>query len=249
VAPKVPPPFPVVAPPTSGKSNPPIPHVEVSKEVSEPEPPPAPGKPPAARKKVFTYLGLTILIGVAVAYWFYRDIVGPVELEPAREKAVRPPGEKAPAPRPPSPKSADAPPAGAAPGPVTKVQDVLKAREDSGQSQIEFGDSTATATPLPATRPAAVSTQLAPGIAATMQVEAAAEASAAFKSFVANARITAVLGGGTDGPSSRAIVNGRLTRIGETVDARLGISLEHIDEAQRQLVFKDRSGATVARKY
>jgi hypothetical protein len=45
------------------------------------------------------------------------------------------------------------------------------------------------------------------------------------------------------------MINGRLTRTGETVDSALGISFDSIDADRKQLLFKDRTGATVTRKY
>jgi hypothetical protein len=83
------------------------------------------------------------------------------------------------------------------------------------------------------------------GITATTEVEVAAEASAAFRSFVANAKI----GGVFQGNPPRALVNGRTTRAGETVDGGLGIMFDGIDAERKLIIFKDKSGATVARKY
>ena len=40
-----------------------------------------------------------------------------------------------------------------------------------------------------------------------------------------------------------------MSRSGETVDVGLGIIFEGVDPVKRHLLFKDKSGATVARKY
>jgi hypothetical protein len=86
-------------------------------------------------------------------------------------------------------------------------------------------------------------TSVAPGLAATL--EAVAEASAAFRTFVANARVSGVF----QGNPSRAVINGKLARVGETVDANLGITFAGVETERRNLIFKDKSGATVSRKY
>jgi hypothetical protein len=45
------------------------------------------------------------------------------------------------------------------------------------------------------------------------------------------------------------MINGRLTRAGEVVDLPLGITFNGVDAQRRQLVFQDRSGATVSRRF
>jgi hypothetical protein len=55
---------------------------------------------------------------------------------------------------------------------------------------------------------------VAPGVAASAQVEATPEAAASFRTFVANAKVSGVF----QGPPTRAMINGRLTRAGEVVD-------------------------------
>jgi hypothetical protein len=61
--------------------------------------------------------------------------------------------------------------------------------------------------------------------------------------IVANVRVSSVMSGATP----KALINGRLVRAGDTVDAGLGIIFDGVKG--NQLVFKDRSGATVQRRY
>jgi len=89
-------------------------------------------------------------------------------------------------------------------------------------------------------------TALSPGLVATTDLEAAAEATPAFRSFVANAKVS---GAGIMQGTPRAFINDRLTRGGEMVDPGLGVTFETIDAERRLLIFKDRSGAIVSRKY
>jgi hypothetical protein len=102
----------------------------------------------------------------------------------------------------------------------------------------------ATSTPRPAARPMTTTT-IAPGVAATAHVEAGAEASAAFRTFVASAKVSGVF----QGPPTRAMINGRLTRTGEVIDAALGITFNGVDSPRRHLLFVDRTGAIVTRRF
>lgn len=135
---------------------------------------------------------------------------------------------------------------------INKAQDALAARRANGQARVDA----AVNGEEPPERPAApkqpapkaaqtVTTSVAPGVTATTALEAASEASPAFRSFVANARVSGVF----QGSPPRAVINGKLTRVGEAVDSGLGITFEGIDATGHNLVFKDRSGATVLRRF
>jgi hypothetical protein len=143
---------------------------------------------------------------------------------------------------------------------INKAQDAVTARRDSGQARVDAllnGEeppakpATAApkaAAPAPATAPrtGGVSTAIAPGItASSSDIESAAEASPAFRAFVAAAKITGLF----QGASPRVMLNSRLTRVGDTVDNTLGITFEGYDAVKKQLIFKDKSGATVYRRY
>ena len=145
---------------------------------------------------------------------------------------------------------------------INKAQDAIAARRAGGQARIDaaaagedapdrpFGPApTAPISPeKSAPRPAASSTTvttIAPGVTATTQVDAAPEASPAFRSFVANAKVSGVF----QGNPARAVINGRLVRSGDVVDGSLGVHFDGIDNDRRQLVFKDKSGATVSRRF
>lgn len=104
--------------------------------------------------------------------------------------------------------------------------------------------SASTAPKAPQPKMASTTTEIAPGVTATSsEVQAAPEATAAFRTFVVNLRIT----GFVAGSSPKALINGRLIRVGETVDSSLGITFVGVKDDQ--LLFKDKSGATVTRRY
>jgi hypothetical protein len=145
---------------------------------------------------------------------------------------------------------------------IDKAQEAIAARRASGQSRIDAAsigedlpDKPVAPPPAPAAPPPRAATPrsaahsttstIAPGVAATAQVEAAPEASAPFRTFVANAKVSGVF----QGPPTRAMINGRLIRSGELVDPGLGITFTGVDSTRRQLIFQDKSGATVSRRF
>jgi hypothetical protein len=67
----------------------------------------------------------------------------------------------------------------------------------------------------------------------------------AFRAWIESARVTGVI----TGTSPKAIINGRLVRPGDMIDAGEGIALDSIDAANKQLVFRSRSGATATKSY
>jgi len=267
-APKVPPPFPVVAPPKSGKTTPPIPHVSVKTDVPEAE---KEASTPAAnaggkRKLILLVGGLAALLVVGGGGFFaYTKLMAPEPAPPpVVKKAVAPaPVVKAPTP---APAGSGTAPVGtgtpsASPGTgeqiahmpanaINKAKDALKARDSSGQTRpdggagTDLGDKPA----APAGPVTKSSTGMAPigrGVSASIPIEAAADASAEFRSFVALMKVSGVF----QGSPARAFINGRLARAGEMVEANLGITFSSVDAERRQLVFKDKSGAIVTRKY
>ncbi len=146
---------------------------------------------------------------------------------------------------------------------INQAQGAVAARAASGQSRIDplaagqdvpekpaAGNSGGVATAKGdglANKPAATaSATLARGVSATSsEVAAVAEASPAFRTFVANAKITGVI----QGSPAKIILNGRLARAGDVVESALGVVFESIDSEKKQLVFKDKAGAVVTRKY
>lgn len=72
-----------------------------------------------------------------------------------------------------------------------------------------------------------------------------AVASVAFRAWVQSVRITGVVGG----ESPRAIINGRLVRPGDIVDASAGVVFDALDMDEKQLVFRDQTGITLNKGY
>ena len=256
---------------------PPIPHVSVKSEVQEPqkEIPAGKPKPGGKRKLVLAGAGLVALLMVGVGGYFgvqkYLAPPPPPPAPPAKAKTAPPAA-------PPKPTAATTPTPGAPavtnaqPTPsdtlnkiahtpanaINKAKDAVAARGASGQSDLNaagVGDGLADKPAAPADAPAPAGapaskaatamTPIGRGISASTEVEATVEASPAFRSFVTNAKISGVF----QGTPSRAFINGRLARAGETVDANLGIIFHSVDAERKQLVFKDKSGASVVRKY
>jgi cytoskeletal protein RodZ len=142
---------------------------------------------------------------------------------------------------------------------INKAQGAIETRRASGQARIDAASigedlpdrpaaTAAAADPAAksaATPTATTTTSVAPNVTATTAVVAAPEASAPFRSYVANAKVSGVF----QGTPARVVINGKLTRAGDVVDPGLGIVFDGIDSGRRHLVFKDQSGATVSRRF
>ena len=149
--------------------------------------------------------------------------------------------------------------------PVDDAQDeaaALRGGEQSGPDGIPVGDDPtgqqSLRTPLPgepggrpspAKNPAlnksSASAALAPGVSVTTEIRASRDASHAFRSFVAEAKVTGVF----QGSPARAFINGRLSRADTLVEEGLGITFVDVDTENRVLIFKDRFGAQVTKAY
>jgi hypothetical protein len=275
---KAPPPFPVVAPPKTGKTAPPIPHVSVKTELPEPEVPES-AAVTAANAKAIAKKKRTVLIGAGLAaalvcgglsYFAVRMFLTP-EPPPPPPPAAK---AKAPAPSPtvavvstPAPAPA-APTAAATPGSIAhipanainKAKAAVDARNASGQSNV---DSALTGDPIadkPAigtgASPASKAPVARPAATAKTAVTAGVSATTELEQAAVEASpefrsyvANAKIAGVFQGSPARALINGRMARTGEMVEPSLGITFEGYDPAKRHLSFKDKSGAVVVRKY
>lgn len=67
----------------------------------------------------------------------------------------------------------------------------------------------------------------------------------AFRAFVVHLRVSGVF----QGEPARALLNGKMCRVGDIVDPGMEIKLVRIEPATKQLVFQDMTGATMPRRY
>lgn len=281
----MPPQFPVVAPPATGKTTPSIPHISATAEPTVEEPPPAfkSAKPPQKNLIVIVSGLAALLVLGGGGFFVWTTYLSPTPPPPPPPVAAKP---KPPAPAAtPAPAPAGTTPAATAPAPnpgpqtpsdtlnalakapvnaINKAQGVVDARRTSDQTRVDALTSgedlpakpakpaTTPTTPPPgapavADKPAVrTSGSIAPGVSATIaDVEAVPDATPAFRTFVANAKITGVIGG----TPPKVLLNGRLMRAGESVETALGITFDGIDPDRKLLIFKDKSGAIVTRKY
>ena len=72
-----------------------------------------------------------------------------------------------------------------------------------------------------------------------------AQPSVEFRTWVSRVSVSGV----RVGDDARAFVSGRLVRAGMTVDHRMGIVFSHIDTDNRLLMFRDKAGAMVGKRY
>jgi len=140
--------------------------------------------------------------------------------------------------------------AGRRSGEQSRVDAILNGDEPTGQRALrtplpgELGGRPAPAK-TPTLNKASASAALAPGVSVTTEISASRDASQAFRSFVAEAKVTGVF----QGSPARAFINGRLSRAGTLVEEGLGITFVDVDTENRVLIFKDRFGAQVTKAY
>jgi hypothetical protein len=121
-------------------------------------------------------------------------------------------------------------------------------RDDASSVPEESAASSRKAAPKPVEKdvaPVTSTTQLAPGLTVTTTAKVEGDASPAFRSWVAQARVSGVF----QGTPARILINGRTVTEGDLVDDALAITFNGIDAAAHTLVFRDRTGATVVRKF
>jgi len=135
---------------------------------------------------------------------------------------------------------------------IAKARDVVAAHNASLEEPVNEVMADNTPTPPVEKPPAEVSvaaisqTKISQGITVTTTTMlSAVEASPAFQSFVADVRINGVF----QGSPARALLNGRTYKEGEIVEPTLGISFAGVEPDEKQIVFRDPSGAIVKRKY
>jgi cytoskeletal protein RodZ len=257
---KAPPPFPVVAPPVALKGTPPpsAPVAPAADLSDDSESSSAAAAPRKNSKAVVIGLAAVIVLGAGYFGWKY---FMPQKATPAPTPTVKSTPPPAPVPKSdpaPTPSETLNKLAHAPKNAIDQAQEAIATRRASGQARIDAASigedlpdqprppaAGSSQPPKAAPKATTTTTTIAPNVSATTKMEAAPEATAPFRSFVANAKVSGVF----QGSPARAVINGKLTRAGDVADPGLGITFEGIDSERRQLVFKDKTGATVSRRF
>ena len=199
-----------------------------------------------------------LLLLAAGGFFAWQSFSTPAAAPPAAKGTPPKPAAATPAPTAPgtSPKTSTTPAPNLAHIPasaIDKANAAVAAHTNGVQATNEITTpATPSAAPTEPARPVVkpvpvgqgtVTTEIAPGVSTSSQITSAAEASPAVRAFVANLKIS----GFVSGPSPRALINGRLVHVGETIDSNLGVTFDGVKGDQ--LIFKDRAGATVHRRY
>lgn len=200
-------------------------------------------------KKIFLAAAGVLLIGAAAVFIFYMQEPAPPPLPAPVAKKTGPANPATP--------SATLNQLAAVPGQaIGKANQVIAARGEKdreGASAVlatedvpAAPDASTSRPPSPKTAPVTSTAQLAPGVTATTVISDVSEAaSAAFRAWVANARINGVF----QGDPPRALINGRTFRSGQIVDPSLGIVFDGLQADGKSIVFRDGTGATVTRRF
>jgi hypothetical protein len=237
------------------KYPPPIPHMRAPGAVSEEEIAKVKLPPPLKKKRkklqlILIAVGAVLVLAGAGYFVYIKFLVPPPPPPPVVKKPTAP--------------------AAKPPAPTTTATSVLKNIVDAPGKLIDDGkqaiaqhradaqdrvDAAAVGTDAPdkaapqkqPEAPVATATsQLAPGVTATTAVnEVAGGASAAFRTWVANAQISGVF----QGDPPRILLNHKLYHSGQVVDDGLGITFDGIDPKSGLIVFRDKSGMTVSRHF
>lgn len=205
-------------------------------------------RPPRKPTLILLLLLLVLILGGGgYAVWaIYLDVPEPEAL------LVRRPVAPAPAPAPaPANVVQGAEPQSTAGQLIAKARDAVAAHNANLEEPVN--EVMADSPILPREKPpvevsvAAISqSKISQGITATTTtILSTVEASPAFQSFVAEMRINGVF----QGSPARALINGRTYNEGEIVEPTLGISFAGVEPDEKQIVFRDPSGAIVKRKY
>jgi hypothetical protein len=240
-------------------------------DKAPPPPPKVPAKLPTdtvkKQKTVMMMAGLAVVLVLAAAGFFAWKAF----MKPAPEPApAQPVTKSAPADKPAAvtPSETLNQIAAMPKAMVDKAQEAVAARRGNEQERVDavlegkeppadrflntplpgqLGDKPAAQTAAPPTQTyVKTESQLAPGIkVTTSDLMANAPVSDEFRAFVSAARINGVF----QGNPPRALINGCTIRAGESADTILGIVFDSVDPDKKTITFKDRTGATITRKY
>ncbi|MEY3773332.1 MAG: hypothetical protein RLZZ129_112 [Verrucomicrobiota bacterium] len=227
-------------------------------------PPPVKRPPPAAalKKKLMVLGGIAAGLLVGGGLYFAWEMYGP---KPAAGVPVAP-GATVAKPAAVTPSEALNQLAAMPGAMIDNAQNAVTARRDREQDRIDavaegedIPERRFLDTPLPgqlgekpaepAAKPVGTEAQIAPGVRATTwvspaQIASTAQASQEFRNYVAGLTISGIFWG----TPTRALINGRTYRAGDTIDPVQGIVLLEADSTAKVLIFQDRTGATVSRK-
>jgi hypothetical protein len=195
-------------------------------------------------------VGLTfVIISIGVGGFYSYRIFFPAETPDMRIRRLNPIKPALPGTAKPAGTDANAKAGSAAgvPGDKASTLTVTVPKVDAGASSDD--DTTLTPTPTPLSSIAesvmgqsSISKDVTVG---NTPIDAAPAASAAFRSFVANANV----GGVYQGSPAKALINGTVAREGQVLDSALGIAFERIDASRKIIYFKDYTGAEVSKNY
>jgi hypothetical protein len=215
----------------------------------------APPKAPASAIKADKWLaGIVLFVLVLVAAFYGIRLLikaNPKGQAHAATPAPTAPVASQPAPAHITPKLVEKP-VSAAGKAIAKARDVVAAQDkfekEQGVASVLEEPTVPTApntspTPNSATVPASVEASI-PTPAVT-QPEPPPPASEAFRNYIISLRVSGVF----QGENARALLNGKMYHLGDTLDPVRKIAFYKIDADAKQLIFRDDTGAVVSRHY
>jgi len=133
---------------------------------------------------------------------------------------------------------------------IAKARDVVAAHDkmekEQGVTSILEEPSATAATQVPVSASAApAKTELPAAVPVAAQPEPPPEPSAAFRDYVTHLKVSGVF----QGEPARALINGKMVRLGDVLEPNRKIELYKIDPDAKQLIFRDATGAIMPRHY
>jgi len=190
--------------------------------------------------------GLVLFVLVLVVAFFGLHALTRAHPKPSAHAAAPSPAapvDPQPAPAPSAPKLVDNP-SSAAGKAIAKAREVVAANDKLEKEQgVTAVLEESSATPVPPSADATESTKV---VAAPVEPPVPPpQPSEVFKQFVVDMRISGIF----QGDPPRALVNGKMYRLGDVLEPNRKIELYKIDAEGKQLIFRDFTGATVLRRY
>ncbi|ATC63875.1 hypothetical protein CMV30_07895 [Nibricoccus aquaticus] len=132
---------------------------------------------------------------------------------------------------------------------IAKAQNAVSAHEAAmtqpANEVMDTGSSSLPAAVTPAVPAPAAVVEVKPVPVPEPVAAPRPEPGANFKAFVVNLKINGVF----QGENARAMLNNKMYRLGETVDAKLGIVFLRLEPEEKRIVFEDSRGAIMSRRY
>jgi hypothetical protein len=129
---------------------------------------------------------------------------------------------------------------------IARAQNAVAAHDTAHVERVNEALAAAGTAPSAAIAPAPVEMKSVPAAEPPARTSASRpEPGPGFKTYVVNLKVNGVF----QGENARAMLNGKMYRLGEVVDSKLGIVFLRLEPEDKRIVFEDAKGAIMSRRY